>query len=634
MVNVRHRLIPWLLQPDTPCADRCLGWHWLFIAFLKAIAEMSVVFKRLQDFMLLEEVGKVAPGAKQNVADGDHINLDNVSCAWVGATEEQLRTDPAAKLDLQLRNISVTVKRGELLMVVGPVGCGKSTLLNMLLGELQPTTGTVSIGDGAVGYCPQDSWILNATVRDNIIFGADFDEAHFDNVVEVCQLQHDFDGLPEADLTVLGERGVNLSGGQRARISLARAIYHRPELVLLDDPLSAVDAKVGHEIYDGCICGFLKGTTRILVTHQVQHAAAADRILVLSETGTVTAIGTHDELTAAGVNLKGLVYEDGDGDGDGDGEPAVEAEGAAGAGGDAADDAVYALATGGKKARGRRSSVVAETSVSGKVSGMTYINYFKNAGGLLAATFVFLLFLAAQGIEMYSAYFLQQWTSHSAEDQQDEKWTHQYVAVVVSMIVATLGRSMLFMHGGMKASTGLHAQVVSTILRVPILFIDTNPTGRILNRFAKDTGFIDDLLPVTFLDFLGGALMCASATIVVSVINPYVFILTVPLTVVFFKLRNYYLRASREIKRLEAVLRSPKYSLLNSTLGGLATIRSRENSDTHFITKMHGNFGFFFFFSPISHAFLGPLPPPPPNTHTPTDRQVTCSTWCSQLLHC
>lgn len=547
---------------------------------IQALAELTVVFQRLKEFLLLDEV-TITKSNKEKLSNPTHVKLSNVCCAWDAKSSDSDKS-PSSNPRLTLNNVDIEIRRGELLMVIGPVGCGKSSLLMTLLGELDPVSGTVEINGGQMGYASQDSWIMSDTVQNNIIFGHEFDENRFDMVVECCQLQRDLDLLPEGEETILGERGVNLSGGQRARIGLARAVYHNPDLILLDDPLSAVDAKVGHHIFDECIINFLEGKTRILVTHQVQYASSVDRILVLSESGSVSAIGTYTELVKAGINLEGLVYTD----------PVSEAS-------ETLPEASVPYeeklrrptnVTGPgveiPKSR-RRSSVVAETSSTGKISANTYLEYARNAGGIFFSSFTIVLFIISQLLEMYASYYLKDWASQSAAEQQRDRWIHFYAIITGVTVTMAFARSFVFMYGCMKASNGLHAKVVSSVLRFPILFFDTNPAGRILNRFSKDTGYIDDLLPVTFLDFFASALLCASSAIVASIINPYIFVMSVPLTIVFFLLRSYYLKASREIKRLEAVLRSPKYSLLSSTLSGLATIRSQEGASEQFTDRMH-----------------------------------------------
>lgn len=228
-------------------------------------AETLVSIKRLQDFLMLDEKeeSKVA-----KCEDGE-VKLINVNASW-------------SKNYPTLREVNVNIKPGTLCVIVGPVGAGKSSVLQLLLGELVPQSGSVQLG-GQISYASQESWLFASTVRKNILFGQPYNKFRYYNTVRVCALERDFEQFPMGDKTVVGERGVSLSGGQRARINLARAIYRDSDMYLLDDPLSAVDTHVGKHLFQECIVRYLKSKTRILVTHQIQFLKQADHIIVLNE---------------------------------------------------------------------------------------------------------------------------------------------------------------------------------------------------------------------------------------------------------------------------------------------------------------------------------------------------------------
>ncbi|XP_071488858.1 ATP-binding cassette sub-family C member 4-like [Diadema antillarum] len=206
-----------------------------------------------------------------------------------------------------LKHISFRVKPGELVAVIGPVGAGKSTLLMALMNELPKQTGEV-IYHGKLGYTAQQPWVFSGTLRDNILFGKKFDADKYKRVLTACALKTDLSLLPDSDLTLVGDRGITLSGGQRARVSLARAVYHDADFYLLDDPLSAVDSAVGRHLFDKCIKEYLKKKPVILVTHQLQYLDAADRIIVLKE-GCMVGCGSYKELQTSGVDFAALLKE-------------------------------------------------------------------------------------------------------------------------------------------------------------------------------------------------------------------------------------------------------------------------------------------------------------------------------------
>ena len=215
---------------------------------------------------------------------------DNIDLALVGVSASWDRNEDRKAL----RDISFSVNRGQMLAVTGPVGSGKSSLLMAILGELPSLNGTVSV-NGRIAYLSQMPWVFSGTIRDNILFGRSFDQKRYQEIVEVCCMETDLHNFPQGDLTEIGHRGISLSGGQRARVSLTRALYSDADIYLLDDPLSAVDAKVGKHLFDRCICGFLSGRTRVFVTHQVDYITHLDRIIVLSEGAQINGINCLHE---------------------------------------------------------------------------------------------------------------------------------------------------------------------------------------------------------------------------------------------------------------------------------------------------------------------------------------------------
>ena len=199
------------------------------------------------------------------------LALLSVSASWDRREERQA-----------LKDISFSVSNGQMMAVTGPVGSGKSSLLMAILRELPTISGTVSV-NGRVAYVPQIPWVFSGTIRDNILFGRPFDNRRYFEILDVCCMQTDLNNLPKGDLTEIGHRGVSLSGGQRVRVSLARALYSDADIYLLDDPLSAVDAKVGKHLFENCISGFLSGKTRVFATHQIHYLADVDNVIVLSQ---------------------------------------------------------------------------------------------------------------------------------------------------------------------------------------------------------------------------------------------------------------------------------------------------------------------------------------------------------------
>ena len=216
------------------------------------------------------------------------LSLNNISCSWSDDTGRKTLTD-----------ISLNITGGQLVVVTGPVGSGKSSLLMAILGELPLSAGQIS-SSANVAYVSQIPWVFSGTVRENITFGRKFDEKKYREVLKACGLLKDLANFAKGDSTRIGERGVSLSGGQRARVSLARAVYSEADIYLLDDPLSAVDAKVGKYVFERCICGLLANRLRVFTTHQLQYIDKADHVVVLRE-GEVLQEGSYTQLKNTGV---------------------------------------------------------------------------------------------------------------------------------------------------------------------------------------------------------------------------------------------------------------------------------------------------------------------------------------------
>nr|CAD7589685.1 unnamed protein product [Timema genevievae] len=264
-------------------------------------AEAKVSIKRLEDFLSLEETVAVTERTGHSKMG---ITLSGVSASW----EDNSITDT-------LSQINLNVQPDQLCVVIGPVGAGKSSLLQAILKELPLSKGTIT-ASSEVSYASQEPWLFVGTVRQNILFGQPYNPKRYNEVVKVCALKRDFELFPNGDKTVVGERGVSLSGGQRARINLAsdtlydvvsyRAVYRESDVYLLDDPLSAVDTHVGKHLFEECITSYLRGKARILVTHQLQHIKYADHIVILNN-GLIEVQGTYTELTASNINFAALL---------------------------------------------------------------------------------------------------------------------------------------------------------------------------------------------------------------------------------------------------------------------------------------------------------------------------------------
>lgn len=262
------------------------------------ISEANVSIQRVNKFLLYDEITEPSEiNGNCDCNSEDAIIIDNGFAKW-----NRLLNDNT------LINLNLNIKHGSLVAIVGPVGSGKSSLLHAILKELPLTEGRLLI-NGKISYAAQEPWLFSGTVRQNILFNNELDKLRYKKVVNNCALLHDFTYLPYADYTSTGDRGILLSGGQRARINLARAIYKIADIYLLDDPFSAVDVSIGKQIFNNCILNYLKGKTVILVTHQLQYLKQADHIIVL-ENGSIKKEGSFIELKAKGIDFVRLLNHD------------------------------------------------------------------------------------------------------------------------------------------------------------------------------------------------------------------------------------------------------------------------------------------------------------------------------------
>ena len=281
------------------CSAKKVGFHF------RNVRDANVSMERIENFLLATHSSETPLTSHSDLIPREKQEIETIQAEAVPSSVILTEMSAAWKAEgqpLVLHHISLTVRSKQLFMVTGPVGSGKSSLLMAILREIPIVSGPFEVR-GRIAYVSQMPWIFSGTIRDNILFGRHFDESRYHRVLEACDLYKDIKGFPNEDLCIVGQRGVGLSGGQRARVSLARAVYSDADVFLLDDPLSAVDARVGQHIFDKCICGELSNRTRILVTHQEQHLPRLDKIAVIKE-GRIVKQGTYSELDNCGLIYK------------------------------------------------------------------------------------------------------------------------------------------------------------------------------------------------------------------------------------------------------------------------------------------------------------------------------------------
>uniref|UniRef100_A0AC11BKC5 Uncharacterized protein n=1 Tax=Ovis aries TaxID=9940 RepID=A0AC11BKC5_SHEEP len=540
---------------------------------VEKVSEAVVSIRRIKNFLLLDEIPQVNT---QLPSDGEvMVDMQDFTAFW----DEESETPT-------LQGLSFTVRPGELLAVVGPVGAGKSSLLSALLGELPPSQGKVSVL-GKIAYVSQQPWLFPGTVKSNILFGKKYEEERYKEVIKACALEEDLQNLKERDLTVTGDGGTPLSEGQKARVSLARAMYQDADIYLLDDLLSAVDTEVSRHLFEQCIRQALKEKVTILVTHQLQYLEDASQILILKDGKTVKR-GTYSEFLKSRVDILSL-FDKGNKQSEPSpvpGTPTLISK--------SLDQSLQSRRPSLKDAAPEdedteniQVTLPLEDQLEGKVEFKTYASYFTAGAPWPVIIFLILVNIAAQVAYVLQDWWLLNWANVQSglylgtyvEEAADVMFVLNwflgvYSGLTVSTILFGITRSLLLFYVLANASQTLHNKMLESILRAPVLFFNRNSIGRILNRFSKDIGHMDDLLPQIFQDFIQTFLLVIGVMGMMVAVIPWVAILVIPFGIIFFVVQWYFLRTSRDVKRLESAAQSPVFSHLASSLRGLGTIRA------------------------------------------------------------
>uniref|UniRef100_A0A8C0CQR2 ATP-binding cassette sub-family C member 5 n=1 Tax=Balaenoptera musculus TaxID=9771 RepID=A0A8C0CQR2_BALMU len=453
------------------------------------------------------------------------------------------------RLQRTLYNIDLEIEEGKLVGICGSVGSGKTSLISSILGQMSLLEGSIAV-NGTFAYVAQQAWILNATLRDNILFGKEFDEERYNSVLNSCCLRPDLAILPNSDLTEIGERGANLSGGQRQRISLARALYSDRDIYILDDPLSALDAHVGNHIFNSAIQKHLKSKTVLFITHQLQYLADCDEVIFMKE-GCITERGTHEEL----MNLNGdyatifnnlLLGE----------TPPVEINSKKETSGSQKKTQDKCPKTGSvKKEKAVKPEegqlVQMEEKGHGSVPWSVYGVYIQAAGGPLAFLVILSLFMLNVGSTAFSNWWLGYWIKQgsgnttvtqanrtSVSSSMKDNPLMQYYASIYALSMAVMLilkaiRGVVFVKGTLRASSRLHDELFRRILRSPMKFFDTTPTGRILNRFSKDMDEVDVRLPFQAEMFIQNVILVFFCVGMIAGVFPWFLVAVGPLIILF-----------------------------------------------------------------------------------------------------
>ncbi|XP_066474476.1 ATP-binding cassette sub-family C member 10 [Tiliqua scincoides] len=563
---------------------------------LNAILEAKVSLDRIQNFLELSDQNLDAYYSKASPSDpSSALEMHHSTFSWSPASREDTETHlPTGSLQLFIQDLAVA--KGTLVGVVGKVGCGKSSLLAAITGELNSLGELVYIWDVEKGFglATQEPWIQFTSIRENILFGKEYDARFYKEVIEACALSDDLNILPAGDQTEVGENGVTLSGGQKARVALARAVYQEKEIYLLDDPLAAVDADVANHLMQKCILGILKHTTRILCTHRIEFLEKAD-IVLLMDSGRILKTGTPSEILPLVEDAPKLremdkrrknriPSENGE-------EEDIEPE---------------------EEEPNQENGLLKqeEDKKEGAVAFQVYKAYWLAVGSCLALS-ILLSLLLMQASRNVSDWWLSNWISSlpHAENTSLRKlstlpssqlllfspgglispvlatipsngtsdvnfYLTVYGCIAGANSIFTILRAFLFAFGTIQAATIIHNRLLRRVMKATMTFFDTTPAGRILNRFSSDVYCVDDSLPFMLNIFLANIFGLLGMLVMITYGLPWIGLVLLPLAAIYYSIQRYYRRTSRELKRLYSLTLSPIYTHFSETLTGLSTIRA------------------------------------------------------------
>lgn len=522
----------------------------------------------------------------------------------------------------RLQNINLKVKKGEFIVVTGMIGSGKSSLLNALAGFMECKGGVINI-NGSLLNCGAP-WVQNATIRENITFGKEFDSKFYDAIVYACSLQNDLKVLPAGDLTEVGEKGITLSGGQKARINLARAVYANKDIILLDDVLSAVDARVGKHIIEHCLLNLLQEKTRILATHQLSLIGSADRIIFLKGDGTIE-VGVMKELILNNPEFRSLMTHIEQSEKEKEEEEENEKEGDI-SNSDTdlfevvelditdvdqgktdsrrtslrrrstkntmrSDDEAYYHDIYKDKDLSKAAITEKEEVAVNQIGKDVYYNYIKFGSGKITWVGFLLIFgivlALATFAELFTNTWLSFWISRKFYGKSNGFYIGIYVMLNISWVIFLTMSFIVLITMTVTASKNLHLAAINRVLHAPMSYIDITPIGRILNRFTADTNSLDDEISEQARVLFTSIAKVIGVFILCIIYIPWIAVAVPPIMFCLVFMANYYQASNREIKRLEATQRSCVYSNFNEVLSGSNTIKAYQQ-DERFFTKNSG----------------------------------------------
>ncbi|MFN3455666.1 MAG: ABC transporter transmembrane domain-containing protein [Pseudobdellovibrio sp.] len=580
-------------QPiDLPLVLTCVSIFALmedhFGGLTRFIGRFMTIFvsgKRITDFLKAETVESVQ---QENLTTLDHsqnkkvISLNHVSFSYEKDKENIFK------------DLSFDIIEGESVAIVGGVGTGKSTLLHLLLNEIQPQQGDVKFNKTLQkAYVPQEAFIINASLKENITFGFNVKSEVLNEAIALSCLQNDIQLFPKGLETEIGERGVNLSGGQRQRVSIARAYVSQPDVIILDDPLSAVDPTTEDLLCENLIFGKWKSKTRVMATHRISHLSQFDKVLFLTDGHYY--YGTFDELMKTVNEFKEFLSIE-----EQNQKSEIQIK----------NTMLSESTQAGMDSAGR--VTVDEDREIGAVRKDIYLSYVKSLGGQsrFRKFFIVLLFLSvivAVAMPMLQKAWLTQMNSQ----------LEPFTLIIGYGIIGLLGMFVSFVdtfwwtYRGISAGRIYHDNMLKSVLNAQIRFFDSTPIGRILQRFSRDVESVDIHLQWTFENAVRSLFSVLMSFMLIVLALPLSLVFLIPVFMIYYSIQKSYRKVAREIKRLDSLARSPRYAHFKETLQGLTVLRSFKAQawfEKEFLAKLHLSTEMFYTHYMVNRWFSSRIP--------------------------
>ncbi|KAG4153405.1 hypothetical protein ERO13_D04G181300v2 [Gossypium hirsutum] len=541
---------------------------------ISMIAQTKVSFDRIQEFLGEEDQRKfiTSSGPKES---GVAVEIKAGEYAWDSSS--QSLKNPTIKITEKMK-----IMKGYKIAICGSVGSGKSSLLCSILGEIPRISGAVIKVYGKKAYVPQRPWVQTGTIRENILFGKDMDDAFYERVLEACALNQDIEMWDNKDMSVVGERGMNLSGGQKQRIQLARAVYSDSDIYILDDPFSAVDAHTGTHLFKKCLKGLLSEKTVIYATHQLEFLDAADLVLVMKD-GLIVQSGKYEELIADSdgelvrqMNAHRKSLDQMNPPQDNDSLIAKPCQ--------ISQIEVIEEKYGDPICFGKlfeRSQE--EETETGRVKWSVYSTFVTAAYKGALVPVVLLCQVLFQGLQIGSNYWIA-WATEENHKVSREQLIGTFVMLSGGSSIFILGRAVLLATIAIETAQRLFLGMITSVFRAPISFFDSTPSSRILNRSSTDQSTLDTDIPYRLAGLAFALIQLFSIIILMSHVAWQIFLLFIVILGISFWYQTYYITTARELARMVGSRKAPILHHFSESITGAGTIRCF-NQEDRFIEK-------------------------------------------------